>query len=61
MENEIKVVEDDDEKKLIINNNNDQKTLNNTDNYFKKAFLSRLKINILTKYIKNSIIDILSI
>ena len=46
MENEIKE-SDDDENKLIICKNNEKKIdNNNTDNYFKKAFLSRLKLNI---------------
>ena len=46
MENKIKET-DDDENKLIINKNNEKKLSNNTDNYFKRAFLSKLKINIL--------------
>ena len=49
MKNEIKKP-DDDENKLIINKNNENNENkienNNKDNYFKKAFLSRLKLNI---------------
>ena len=46
MENKIKET-DDDENKLIIDKNNEKKLSNNTDNHFKRAFLSKLKINIL--------------